>query len=117
MKDIKVSVLGTIYSIKYGTYKKYRELNDMDGFTDTSTHTIIVDDMTECEGQVGCKADLIAYRKQVVRHEIIHAFLNESGLSNNSFESSNWATNEEMVDWLSIQFPKIYKAFVDADCI
>ena len=39
------------------------------------------------------------YKKEVLRHEIVHAYLNESGLVNNAhvFELG-WATNEEMVD-------------------
>lgn len=43
---------------------------------------------------------------------IIHAFLHESGL-----DVCSWAHNEEMVDWLAIQFPKLYEAFLQADCI
>lgn len=52
------------------------------------------------------------YRKKTLRHEIIHAFLNESGLSDSSnrFDGA-WAKNEEMVDWFAIQAPKIFFAF------
>ena len=53
-----------------------------------------------------------------LRHEITHAFLNESGLQNDtSVPGSGWATNEEMVDWIAIQFPKMKKAFEEADCL
>lgn len=47
-----------------------------------------------------------------LRHEIMHAFLNESGLSDSSnrFDGA-WAKNEEMVDWLAIQSPKIFSTF------
>ena len=47
------------------------------------------------------------------RHEIIHAFLFESGLA----ENSEWAQNEEMVDFFAIQFPKLMEAFKNADAI
>ena len=52
------------------------------------------------------------YRKKTLRHEIMHAFLNESGLSDSSnrFDGA-WAKNEEMVDWLAIQAPKIFSTF------
>lgn len=113
----KVTVLGTTYTIKYGTYKEFEYLKDMDGYTDTSTHTIVVDDMTMVQDDANAKADLESYKKQVLRHELIHAFLNESGLANNSSNNESWAINEEMVDWIAIQFPKIYTAFVDADCL
>ena len=113
----EVNVLGTTYTIIFGTCEEFKELKDIDGYTDTSTHTIIVDDMSMADGQIGSKKDLIEYRKEVVRHELIHAFLNESGLANNTLNSENWANNEEMVDWIALQFPKIYKAFVEAECI
>ena len=49
--------------------------------------------------------------QETLRHEIVHAFFNESGLkeSSNGCESG-WAKNEEMVDWIALQLPKIYKA-------
>lgn len=31
--------------------------------------------------------------------------------------SSEWAKNEEIVDWIALQFPKLLKAFKEADCI
>ena len=61
----------------------------------------------------GMKKNLADYKKQVIRHEIIHAFVFESGLDT----CSDWAKNEEMVDWIAIQFPKLLKAFKEADCL
>lgn len=60
--------------------------------------------------------DLVAYQNKVLRHEIIHAFLYESGLWQDSYGSKCWAQNEEMVDWFAIQEPKIHKAFKEAGC-
>lgn len=56
--------------------------------------------------------------KQTIRHELVHAFLDESGLQENSnqFEGS-WATNEEMVDWIALQGPKIYEAWRTAGAL
>ena len=45
------------------------------------------------------------YEKKILRHEIIHAFLYESGLDINSHDIDQWARDEEMVDWMAIQFP------------
>ena len=42
--------------------------------------------------------------KECLRHELIHAFFSESGLD-------NYSSNEELVDWLAMQFPKIVKVF------
>ena len=50
--------------------------------------------------------------KCTIRHELVHAFLNESGLQWNSFAPEKaWAKNEEMVDWFAIQAPKMFEAF------
>lgn len=60
-----------------------------------------------------------AYRKRTLRHELIHAFLNESGLSENASVPADcgWAKHEEMIDWIAIQFPKMVKAFKEAGCL
>ena len=60
------------------------------------------------------KRDLAAYQRKVIRHEIIHAFLYESGLAENSLSASAWGKNEEMVDWMAVQSPKIFRAFREA---
>lgn len=61
--------------------------------------------------------DLESYENKVIRHEIIHAFLYESGIWVNSNDVEQWSMNEEMVDWIAIQFPKIYEAYKQAKCI
>ena len=111
MQDFKVNILGSEWSVKFGNEEEYPNLAEMDGYSDFSIREIVVDDMEASQGQVGAKADLGHYQKQVVRHEIIHAFLLESGLDSNSSEVESWATNEEMVDWFAIQSPKIFKVF------
>ena len=49
--------------------------------------------------------------KLFLRHEIVHAYLYESGLRENSEKQYAWADNEEMVDWFAIQGPKIFKTY------
>ena len=111
MQDFKVNILGSEWSVKFGNEEAYPNLTNVDGYTDLSIREIVVDDMKASQGQIGVKADLKSYQKQVVRHEIIHAFLLESGLDSNSTSTDNWAVNEEMVDWFAIQSPKIFKVF------
>lgn len=113
MQDFKVNILGSEWSVKFGDEKKYPNLAKIDGYTDLSIREIVVDDMDASQGQIGAKSDLESYQKQVVRHEIIHAFLLESGLDTNSGACDNWAINEEMVDWFAIQTPKIFKLFYE----
>lgn len=59
-----------------------------------------------------------ALKKETLRHEIVHAFLYESGLSGSSSKiEGGWATNEEMVDWIAIQANKLIAAWKAADCL
>lgn len=111
MQDFKVNILGSEWNVKFGSEKEYPNLTNVDGYTDLSIREIVVDDMETSKGQIGAKSDLESYQKQVVRHEIIHAFLLESGLDSNSNSTDSWAVNEEMVDWFAIQAPKIFKVF------
>lgn len=103
---MKANVLGTNYEIIISNI----ENKNYDGFCDTSVSKIFVDEMTPDENS---KKDLKAYQKQVIRHELIHAFLYESGLD----VGSDWAKNEEIVDYFAIQFPKMLRAFKEADCL
>ena len=115
MQDFKVNILGSEWSVKFGNEETYPNLANVDGYTDLSIREIVVDDMKASQRQIGVKADLESYQKQVVRHEIIHAFLLESGLDSNSNSADSWATNEEMVDWFAIQSPKIFKVFSELE--
>lgn len=116
MKD-KINILGTEYTISFGTTKEYPALEKMDGYTDTSVHLIVIDNMSELKEAVDAKKDLESYKNCVLRHEIVHAFLHESGLSSCSKHSCNWAVDEEMVDWFALQSPKIYKVFDELDIL
>lgn len=107
---MEVNILGTEYDLQEIPRKEDPALADHDGYCDTSVKKAVVDEMKEKEP--GMKEDLSYYQKQVKRHEIIHAFLFESGLDT----CCEWAC-EEMIDWLSIQFPKIQRAFKEAECL
>ena len=113
----KVNILGTEYTILLGTVKDFPELKSVDGYTDTSEHQIVVDDMTMEQGQVGSKKDLKSYQHSVIRHEIFHAFLYESGIAENSNSVESWGINEEMVDWFAIQSPKIFRVFQELNVL
>lgn len=53
------------------------------------------------------------YTRKVKRHEILHAFAAESGLN----ECSDWARNEEMIDWIAYQGLKVIEAWKAAGAI
>lgn len=81
---------------------------EADGCMDQSTKTIKV---ARFEYDRNSVKNLELYRNKVLRHEIIHAFLYESGLWNNSGNVTAWAQSEEITDWIAIQSPKIYSVF------
>ena len=108
---MKINVLGTDYAIKVIDPEQDEKLKfQMDGYTDTSIKVCVIDNMHE--KSIKSKENLYEYRKSVIRHELIHAFLFESGL-----DAASWAPNEEMVDWIALQFPKMLKAFKEADAL
>lgn len=102
-------VLGTPYTIQDVNEIDDANLEDNDGYCDPSTKKIVIREFKPSIDSVG---DLDAHRKKVVRHELIHAFLYESGLHACSF-----AINEELVDWIALQFPKMQKAFEQCEVI
>ena len=102
---MKIEVLGVKYNlILNDSQEDYPILKEADGATDTSIKRILIAKM---EKDFRTLEDLRYYQNKVLRHELIHAFLYESGLSVNS----EWASNEEIVDWIAIQFPKLFEIF------
>ena len=116
-----VHVLGTEYSIEYVKISECEKLknNHWCGLCSNTSHIILIGDTSEEEFfGVMSEEEQKIQTKRILRHEIIHAFLNESGLQDDSSNiDCGWAVNEEMVDWIAIQFPKMVKAFEEADCL
>lgn len=118
---MKVSILGTKYKIETHKISEDETLknNRWAGYCGEESKEIVIADMSESEYFSDMTdSEKESYRKKTLRHEIIHAFLNESGLSDNaSVPNSGWAKHEEMVDWFAIQTPKIYRVFKEVGCI
>lgn len=118
---MKIDVLGTKYTIK--THKVSEDIilrdNRFAGYCNEDTKEIVIADMTEEMFFPSMSdAEFDIYRKRTLRHEITHAFLNESGLSAcSSVPSEGWAKHEEMVDWIAIQFPKMKEVFEKVGCL
>lgn len=97
-----VSILGTPYKIireKFGN-------EDIDGETDYTSHQIRI--RTDNVNKLG---DFDVLMKKQLRHEIIHAFMAESGLQANFEHYRQFGHDETTVDWFAIQFPKMLEAF------
>ena len=118
---MKIDVLGTKYDIirVKSNQDCYMEKMHFGGYCDNILKRIVVLDLKtvpEWESESECR--IKETEKITLRHELIHAFLSESGLQYNSFTPDEaWARNEEMVDWFAIQMPKLLKAFQVADCL
>ena len=104
MKDTTINVLGTAYAIEL------RQLDDknMDGFCDNTAKLIVI--RSDNYNEVGKFVEL---QKKRLRHEIIHAFLSESGLQCNWQHIEQFGHDETTIDWFAIQSPKIFKVFAD----
>ena len=103
-----INVLGTEIRVVFLDESKEPKLKDLLGYFDGSKSMIAIKIPKPDNYSMG---DLENVQKECLRHEIIHAFLYESGLDGCSGHSECWATNEEMVDWFAIQSPKIFKVF------
>ena len=106
--EMKIDVLGTEYTVEFTDLKD----EGIDGFCDyTSKHIVIrADNVNNLE-------DFKYNQKKQLRHEIVHAFLSESGLQSNFEHCSKFGHEETIVDWIAIQFPKLLNAFKAADCL
>ena len=103
-----IEVLGTTIRVQFREEKQDKALEECDGYFDASESLIVVKIPKEDGMSLG---NLENYQKKVLRHEITHAFLYESGMAHCSGTTDSWAVNEEMVDWFAIQSPKIFKVF------
>ena len=108
---MKVNVLGTEYTIHFIPEDELNILTDCDGYCDETVKELVVKQYKR--GDAGSKKGLDVQEKKNFRHEIIHAFLCESGLA----ENSPWAQDEEMVDWFARQAPKLVQAWQEVTAL
>lgn len=109
---MKINVLGMEYEVLERTAEQDKFLSTCDGYCDKTTKTIVVKSRdADCE-----LGNFERYLRKVMRHEITHAFLFESGLAENFERADKWGHDETMIDWFSIQYPKLTAAFQEAGC-
>ena len=110
---MKINILGVEYNLTVCNEDEDPRLCGVDGLTDETTKELLVESYDKHMDEPTRKRNLQVQTNKVKRHEIIHAFLFESGLA----ENSTWAQEEEMVDFFAIQFPKLLEAFKAADAL
>lgn len=107
-KDVKeIDVLGTPYRITHASSKEDDQLKTLSGYCITSQKTIVI--------EADKLKDLDYTEQWVLRHELVHAFLHESGLD----KEAPWGNEGEelFVDWIALQLPKMVKAMKEAGAL
>lgn len=109
---MKVNILGTVYTIIEADEAKDKCLKHCDGYCDKTTKHIVVGKPKE-DADLG---DFEVYKRKVMRHEILHAFLFESGLHEN-WSHPEFGHDETYLDWFACQFPKIMAVYKKCGCL
>lgn len=107
-----INILGTFYEIRTKVDPAADKwLDNTAGYHDSLQSKIVIADRRLLrDGDKLTSGEIAKLESRTLRHEIVHAYLYESGLSVES-----WAENEELVDWLALQIPKIIKTFDEVD--
>lgn len=113
-----VSILGTRYKVMTGISPEVdKALEGRYGYCQPTSRLIVIADMNKIPSWDGeSEEDKLAVINVTLRHEVLHAFLAESGLWGSSLGSEAWAMNEEMIDWFSMQYPKITEVYKQLGC-
>lgn len=102
VKKVDVNILGENYTVNLNTPREV--LTDCDGECSRYDKRISMVDIDEIFDGGGTPNSRRTRYAEGLRHEVIHAFLEESGLD-------NYSEDEQLVQWLAIQFPKILNVF------
>ena len=97
-----IDILGTKYKVAKEVFKDA----DEDGYCDYTSKEICI--RKDNYYDVG---NFNYLQQKQLRHEIIHAFLAESGLQSNFKHPDEFGHDETMVYWIAIQWHKIEKVF------
>lgn len=104
---MKINILGTEYNV---IVDDSLIPQGCDGLCRTYSKEIII----KSKENMLCPDDSIENKEcrqnEVARHEIVHAFFSEAGLE-------DYSNNEQLVDWIATQFPKLVKIFTELGCM
>lgn len=87
-----ITIMGTAYTVFLDSEEDNDNLKGASAFVATELKEIYVDERLHPTSI-----------DRTIKHELVHAFLIESGL-----DIETWASNEEIVDWIAMQLDKIY---------
>lgn len=104
-----VNILGQKYQIILDTPENNSKLKEVNGYMEPHSKKIVIDaTLIERHKEDPMAAEnLEAKVRQIYRHEIMHCFFAESGIS------YKFSVEEEdfLVEWIAVQFPKMKKVF------
>ena len=111
MEPRKINVLGQEYPIFLGKEDDDPKLKEWNGYHEPWSKKIVIDSELAEEtnkNPIGLE-NVDAYVRHIYRHEIMHAFFCESGIT------YRYDKDEEdfLVDWFARQYPKIKKIFAE----
>lgn len=116
-----VNVLGTEYVICHADYEDDPsfEQENLSAYCLFPEKQIVIGNLKTFPAYKNDSSHLIEKTEKLsLRHEIVHAFLYESGLNDSANSNCGaWARNEEMVDWFALQGLKLYEAWKQANAI
>lgn len=103
----KITVLGQEYQLLLSDSAENPKLEDSYGYIEPYSKQIVVDKTISTTSDKHTIENIDAFVRKVYRHEILHAFFEESGIN------YKYSKDEEdfLVDWFAKQFPKIRKIF------
>ncbi len=106
-----VNILGTKYNLYVDEDFKELDALNADGYVSEILKEIHV--RNTFKGNV-CLEEARSEMERLLRHELIHAFVYECGLTESTSEDCSWAVSESMTDFWAIQFYKLDKIFKDS---
>ena len=101
---MEIDILGTAYQIMDDVGRD-EEFDGVSNFYKKEIHLKKYEDLLDKESTEEEKKERF---RECVRHELIHCALFESGME-------EWAYDEQLVYWISIQFPKLSELFRKMD--
>lgn len=106
---MKLNILGTDYEYELTSDTKDASLCGCDGYCDAYSKRIAIEvDHNRIDPMQTKNIDDLV--KKVIRHEITHGFIFESGMC-------ELAENELVVDWFAWMAPKLFKTFQEMDAL
>lgn len=107
MEKKTVSILGTEYGIEEDASLAKTQA---DGVTEQYSNRIKIRPIEDMLTDECGEEEKERRYKEVLRHECVHAVFLESGLS-------DYCANEQLVDFIAVQFPKMLKIFQEVGAL